>query len=52
MNIMNIETRFQTQAEPDAGVPLISVVVPVHNESAEYQAADRRHRRGAGGGEA
>jgi len=32
-NNMNIETRFQTQAEPDAGAPLISVVVPVHNEA-------------------
>jgi len=32
-NGMNIETRFQTQAETDAGAPLISVVVPVHNEA-------------------
>jgi dolichol-phosphate mannosyltransferase len=30
---MNIETKFQTQLEPDAALPLISVVVPVHNES-------------------
>lgn len=29
---MNIETSFLTQFAPDAGVPLISVVVPVHNE--------------------
>ena len=29
---MNIEPSFQTQFAPDAGVPLISVVVPVHNE--------------------
>ncbi len=30
---MNIETRFLTQAESDASAPLISVVVPVHNEA-------------------
>jgi dolichol-phosphate mannosyltransferase len=30
---MNIETKFQTQTMPDAAAPLISVVVPVHNES-------------------
>ena len=30
---MNIETQFLTQTVPDAALPLISVVVPVHNES-------------------
>lgn len=29
---MNIETAFQTQIMPEAATPLISVVVPVHNE--------------------
>jgi dolichol-phosphate mannosyltransferase len=31
---MNIESQFQTKPETDAGAPLISVVVPVHNEAA------------------
>jgi dolichol-phosphate mannosyltransferase len=30
---MNIETSFQTQLMPETASPLISVVVPVHNES-------------------
>jgi len=29
---MNIETRYLSQTEIDAGTPVISVVVPVHNE--------------------
>jgi dolichol-phosphate mannosyltransferase len=29
---MNIEPKFQTKPETEAGTPLISVVVPVHNE--------------------
>jgi dolichol-phosphate mannosyltransferase len=33
MSDMNIETKFQTQPDTDAGSPLISVVVPVHNEA-------------------
>jgi len=32
MRLMNIEPKFQTQPETAAGTPLISVVVPVHNE--------------------
>ncbi len=32
-NNMNIETRFQTQADTDPSIPLLSVVVPVHNEA-------------------
>ena len=34
---MNIEPKFQTQPETAAGTPLISVVVPVHNESPNIQ---------------
>jgi dolichol-phosphate mannosyltransferase len=34
---MNIEPKFQTKPETDAGTPLISVVVPVHNESPNIQ---------------
>ncbi len=30
---MNIETKYQTQVATDAGAKLLSVVVPVHNES-------------------
>jgi dolichol-phosphate mannosyltransferase len=30
---MNIDTRFLIQTDTDGGVPLISVVVPVHNEA-------------------
>ncbi|MGE4483374.1 MAG: glycosyltransferase family 2 protein [Acidocella sp.] len=30
---MNIETRFLSEADPIPGTPLISVVVPVHNEA-------------------
>jgi len=33
MSIMNIEPKFQTQPETAPGTPLISVVVPVHNEA-------------------
>jgi dolichol-phosphate mannosyltransferase len=33
MHLMNIEPKFQTQPETAAGDPLISVVVPVHNEA-------------------
>jgi dolichol-phosphate mannosyltransferase len=33
MRIMNIEPKFQTQPEILAGTPLLSVVVPVHNEA-------------------
>ena len=42
---MNIDTAFQTQLVPDAASPLISVVVPVHNESPEYPPACGRHWR-------
>lgn len=33
MSIMNIEPKFQTKPDTDTGTPLISVVVPVHNEA-------------------
>ena len=33
IRLMNIETKFQTHPVTDAAAPLISVVVPVHNES-------------------
>jgi dolichol-phosphate mannosyltransferase len=33
VRLMNIETKFQTQSVPETATPLISVVVPVHNES-------------------
>lgn len=34
---MNIEPRFLSEAEPAPGAPLISVVVPVHNEGPNLQ---------------
>jgi len=33
MSIMNIEPKFQTQPDTQPGAPLLSVVVPVHNEA-------------------
>jgi dolichol-phosphate mannosyltransferase len=33
MSIMNIEPKFQTKPDTGANTPLISVVVPVHNEA-------------------
>lgn len=33
MSTMNIEPKFQTKPDADAGTPLISIVVPVHNEA-------------------